>query len=208
MLCCVHLSHRLGVGRSHWLQVLFKCIDANQDSRVSFAEYFSFVQPLGVSEDDAKVGFAAIDTDGNGELSQQEVAVACAKYYFSPDDNDHKHFYGKFDKSNESLISAHQRERIARIFKMKSSLHAGDDGKVVLGDFIAWGAAVAKGNSIEFNDARKSEWTMAFNTFFANGAAGESVDAFVENCQTFLKHAGAGTIAEAAKVNIVREVYM
>ena len=91
---------------------------------------------------------------------------------------------------------------------MKSSLHAGDDGKVVLGDFIAWGAAVAKGNSIEFNDARKSEWTMAFNTFFANGAAGESVDAFVENCQTFLKYAGAGTIAEAAKVNIVREVYM
>jgi hypothetical protein len=49
---------------------------------------------------------------------------------------------------------------------------------------------------------------MAFNTFFANGAAGESVDAFVENCQTFLKYAGAGTIAEAAKVNIVREVYM
>jgi len=76
---------------------LFECIDANNDGVVTWEEFYAFIGAIsGVTEADAKVAFEMIDKNKDGVLSNEEVATACAHYYFDKEDTSYKHFYGKY----------------------------------------------------------------------------------------------------------------
>eukprot|EP00985_Skeletonema_marinoi_P006008 scaffold2600_cov58-Skeletonema_marinoi.AAC.1 len=75
---------------------VFKAIDSNKDGVVNLAEYKAFVTAVfpNLTDDDVEYGFNIIDEDGDGVLSQEEVATACTRYYYDEEDTKYKHFYG------------------------------------------------------------------------------------------------------------------
>ncbi|KAK1747397.1 EF-hand domain-containing protein [Skeletonema marinoi] len=82
---------------------LFKAVDSNKDGVVNLAEYKAFVTAVfpNLTDDDVEYGFNIIDEDGDGVLSQEEVATACAHYYYDEEDTKYKHFYGRWDEKSK-----------------------------------------------------------------------------------------------------------
>ena len=61
---------------------MFVCMDTKKDGVESAKEFKAFVQAIGVSDSSAESAFKMIDGNGNGVLSKEEGAEACACYYF------------------------------------------------------------------------------------------------------------------------------
>jgi Ca2+-binding EF-hand superfamily protein len=78
---------------------LFKGFDTNGDGVVSLKEYKAFVSPLfpGLTDEDVKFAFDIIDENGDGVLSEDEIGLALAHYYWDEEDTKYKHFYGRFE---------------------------------------------------------------------------------------------------------------
>ena len=81
---------------------MFKAMDINHDDRISLKEYTIAMYPLGVSEDQSKIGFQSIDEDGDGYLSQEEFAVAVSHYYFDKEESKYMNCFGQFVESTVS----------------------------------------------------------------------------------------------------------
>eukprot|EP00577_Skeletonema_sp_RCC1716_P026381 CAMPEP_0113412626 /NCGR_PEP_ID=MMETSP0013_2-20120614/22945_1 /TAXON_ID=2843 ORGANISM="Skeletonema costatum, Strain 1716" /NCGR_SAMPLE_ID=MMETSP0013_2 /ASSEMBLY_ACC=CAM_ASM_000158 /LENGTH=198 /DNA_ID=CAMNT_0000299151 /DNA_START=167 /DNA_END=763 /DNA_ORIENTATION=- /assembly_acc=CAM_ASM_000158 len=81
---------------------VFKAIDSNKDGVVSVAEYKAIVTAIfpDLTDDDVEYGFNMIDEDGDGVLSQEEVATAWLRYYYDEEDTKYKHFYGRWDEKS------------------------------------------------------------------------------------------------------------
>lgn len=82
--------------------LLFKCVDLNKDEKGTFKEYYAFVHPLGISEDDAKKSFDIIDSNGDGTLSVEEFSTACFHYYADLEASPYENFYGIYNESTTS----------------------------------------------------------------------------------------------------------
>lgn len=78
---------------------MFKVIDANKDGVVSIAEYKALVTAAfpDLSDEDVQYGFDMIDENGDGVLSQSEISIAWASYYFDGEESKYQHFYGKWN---------------------------------------------------------------------------------------------------------------
>ena len=81
--------------------LLMKCVDLNGDGVVSWKEFYYWIAPLGVSEDEGKKAFDICDLDGNGTLDRDEFATACARYYFDMEMSECANFYGPYEEDNE-----------------------------------------------------------------------------------------------------------
>jgi hypothetical protein len=79
---------------------LFKGMDSNKDGVVNLAEYKAFVTSIfpNMTDDDVEYGFNMIDENGDGVLSQSEVAMALTRYYYDGEDTKYKHFYGRWNE--------------------------------------------------------------------------------------------------------------
>lgn len=76
---------------------VFDAVDVNEDGMLSWKEFYAFIQPLGVSEVDARHAFEMIDENKDGKLSRKELAKANAHYYFDATPSKYMHFYGVLD---------------------------------------------------------------------------------------------------------------
>merc|ERR1719223_1727715 len=91
------------------------CVDANGDGVVDWNEFWCFMEPLGVTEEEAKAAFIACDTDKDGTLDADEFATACAKYYYDREMSTFADFYGAFHAPVTPLM----RRKWSRVFDMK-----------------------------------------------------------------------------------------
>ena len=64
---------------------LFAALDANGDGRLSAQEYVAFLQPMGISTAEAETAFQHLDRDGDGLISDDELAVDLWEYWNSED---------------------------------------------------------------------------------------------------------------------------
>ena len=78
---------------------MFKGINFNNDGVVSLDEYKALVTSVfpDLSDEDIQYGFDMIDENKDGVLSQSEVSIAWARYYFDGEETKYRHFYGKWD---------------------------------------------------------------------------------------------------------------
>lgn len=75
--------------------VIFDSIDLDGSGQISRAELVLFLQPMGVSEQDANVAFGHMDRDGDGHISREEFAQNLTDYYLSDDrESPGNWFYG------------------------------------------------------------------------------------------------------------------
>ena len=65
--------------------MLFAALDANGDGQLTAREYAAFLQPMGVSTADAETAFQHLDRDGDGLISDDELAVDLWEYWNSED---------------------------------------------------------------------------------------------------------------------------
>jgi len=85
-------------GNSRFLQVF----DLNGNGHVDFKEYYYlFCEPYGVSEEDAKKSFDAIDASHDGTLSFVELSTAMTGYFGDLEVNKYALFYGPIDYKSE-----------------------------------------------------------------------------------------------------------
>ena len=66
-------------------RALFDALDLDGDGRIGRNEYAAFVNPLGVTEQDARTAFTQLDRDGDGFLAREEFAQALHDYFASDD---------------------------------------------------------------------------------------------------------------------------
>ena len=64
---------------------LFDVLDLDGSGRIGVDEYAAFVQPLGVSGQDAHTAFSQLDRSGDGFLSRDEFAEDLFEYFQSDD---------------------------------------------------------------------------------------------------------------------------
>lgn len=78
---------------------MFKGVDINKDGVVSMTEYKALVTAVfpDLSDEDIQFGFDKIDENGDGVLSQSEISIAWASYYFDGEESKYQHFYGKWN---------------------------------------------------------------------------------------------------------------
>jgi Ca2+-binding EF-hand superfamily protein len=75
-----------------------QAFDLNGDGVVDWKEYYYlFSEPYGVSEEDAKKSFEAIDTNHDGVLSFEELSIAMTRYFGDLEVNEYALFYGPID---------------------------------------------------------------------------------------------------------------
>jgi|ERR1712008_245115 len=153
---------------------------ADQDGKIGYNEYFAFVSPLGVSEEDAKATFKLLDTKGTGSLSIEEFADAVVHYYFDANESKYMHLFGEFP--TQIAVSAFQRKKLERVFAMTDHDHS---GHVTVDDFILWGEKAATVSKIEFTDERKAEWVNAHLAYFAG--KNMLIEEFVEHVEKFMQ---------------------
>jgi Ca2+-binding EF-hand superfamily protein len=149
---------------------------ANKDGKIGYNEYFAFVSPLGVSEEDTKATFKLLDTEGTGSLSIEEFADAVVHYYFDANESKYMHLFGEFP--TQIAVSAFQRKKLERVFAMTDHDHS---GHVTVDDFILWGEKAATVSKVEFTDERKAEWVNAHLAYFAG--KNMVIEEFVEHVE-------------------------
>jgi juvenile hormone diol kinase len=66
-------------------QAFFDSIDADGSGDLDLKEYTIFLKAVGRSEEDAKIAFSKIDTNGDGKISRYEFAFAMNEYHASND---------------------------------------------------------------------------------------------------------------------------
>jgi Ca2+-binding EF-hand superfamily protein len=64
---------------------VFAALDTNGDGRLSLQEYAAFLKPLGVSTSEAETAFRHLDRDGDGFISDEELAEDWWEYWNSED---------------------------------------------------------------------------------------------------------------------------
>jgi Ca2+-binding EF-hand superfamily protein len=64
------------------VQAIVGLADRNADGKISRDEFSVWLKAVGVPESKAKAGFDQIDTDGSGELSEEELLTAVRKFHF------------------------------------------------------------------------------------------------------------------------------
>ena len=77
-----------------------KCVDLNGDGVVNWKEFYHWIAPLGVSEDEGKKAFDICDLDGSVTLDLDEFA-ACARYYYDMKMSESANFYVPYEEENE-----------------------------------------------------------------------------------------------------------
>ena len=75
---------------------LMEVVDTNDDGVVSWKEFWCWIEPLGVTEEEGKSAFETCDINGDGSLDLKEFGTACARYYYDPDMSEFASFYGSF----------------------------------------------------------------------------------------------------------------
>jgi len=83
-------------------QSILKCVDIDGDGICSLSEFTAFVEPLGVSAQDAKMSFEIIDKDGNGILDQMEFAEALSRYYLDRERSVFENVFGVWKNRDTS----------------------------------------------------------------------------------------------------------
>jgi len=153
---------------------------ANHDGKIGFDEYFAFVSPVDVSEEDAKEAFKLLDTEGVGSMSIEEFADCIVHYYFDEGENKYMNFFGQFKK--QIVVSPFQRKKLERVFALTDMNRSGN---VTVDDFILWGEKAATVSKVKFTEERKAEWVNAHNVYFA----GKDMlpEEFVQHVQAFMQ---------------------
>ncbi len=69
------------------LPLFFKAIDANSDGEISATDYENFFKCIGIDPSLAEGSFNAIDSNGDGVLSEDEFVAAGEEFFLSEDVN-------------------------------------------------------------------------------------------------------------------------
>ena len=130
---------------------------------------------MGVSEAAAKVGFKAIDANGDGVISHEELAVAAAHYFLNENYNsNYKHLLGEFTESSstntavsksnniEGKLSGFQLEKIRKYFNL---LDVNRNGIITLEDCLEICNRTASLSFVCMTDEIKQPWIDAWNDF-------------------------------------------
>ncbi|MBB5158798.1 EF-hand domain-containing protein [Saccharopolyspora phatthalungensis] len=64
------------------VQAIVGLCDKNDDGQINAEEFASWLSGVGMSRAEAQDAFAKVDTNGNGELSVDELLAAVRKYHF------------------------------------------------------------------------------------------------------------------------------
>jgi len=147
------------------------------DGNIGYNEYFAFLSPLGVPEEDAKAAFKLLDTSGGGFLSTEEFSVAVVHYYFDAEESKYMHIFGEF-----RVVSPLQRKKLERLFVMTDMNRR---GSVTVDDLILWGEKSATVSKVRFSEERKAEWVNAHSAYFAG--KNMAMEEFVQHVQAFMQ---------------------
>ncbi|KAJ8975468.1 hypothetical protein NQ317_019796 [Molorchus minor] len=93
------LNDKCLVRKAHsFLPYLFKAIDKDKSGIISVEEFILFFNVLGLKEQDAILAFRAIDSNGDGKITQKEF-VQHGRDFFVTEDEDRisKYFWGPLE---------------------------------------------------------------------------------------------------------------
>lgn len=163
MIAFSELSNKYEIAKALNLMML-KCVDVNNDGKISLQEFTAIIKPLGVTDEDARTSFNIIDVNQNGTLDEMEFAEALARYELDLERSVYDNAFGVWIDpiiDNTFLIA-----KLARIFDM---MDLRQHGKVGERDFLIWGRRAAGFAGVKFTDLMGKRWKNAWSVYIGPG---------------------------------------